>query len=171
VLFSRVFIVLTALRLLKLYFKLFTATVVITLLGVHGCQELSVSHVCRNHYTFATLSTKFKSFQSVAFTIRRRILLNSKQASKKCVRNLELFMCSLYVPQCTASDQNQTPLGPCRSQCKTTVRRCTGIIEGLITLLPELGNCGQFPLTGCTANKRKIDKTHKNPANPKKSAK
>lgn len=126
--------------------------------GINGCQELSFDHVCKKHYIVAALSNKSKSFRSVNTAIRNRITLFNNQTSKKCLRNLELFMCSLYAPRCSI---NYQPMGPCRSQCKTTLRRCISIITELDHLLPELRNCRQFPLTGCTANKRRVSKQNK----------
>lgn len=96
-----------------------------------------------------------KSFQTVSTAIKYRIALFKDRAGRKCLRNLELFMCSIYAPRCSSDYQ---PLGPCRSQCKTTVRRCNFILKDLIALLPELDNCRQFPLTGCTANRHRSGK-------------
>ncbi|KXJ24952.1 Frizzled-5 [Exaiptasia diaphana] len=124
-------------------------------LGTNGCQEVSVDHVCRKHYLTATLSNMSKSFQTVNTAIKYRIAMFKKNGSRKCLRNLELFMCSLYAPRCSSDYE---PLGPCRSQCKTTARRCSFIWKELDTLLPELNNCRQFPLTGCTANRHRMGK-------------
>lgn len=60
---------------------------------------------------------------------------------QKCHPDVQLFLCSLYLPVCT----NPGPLLPCRSLCLSVRNSCERLLQSFnITLSPDL-DCAKFP--------------------------
>lgn len=120
--------------------------------GSARCQPLPSDHPCKNHYNMASVSNASESFESIKKLIEDHTSKIKDSASKKCLRNLEMFLCSVNAPRCS----NGTIFGPCRSQCKTTFRRCGGAwLRNIDLQVVDLKDCRRFPATQCTANKRR----------------
>lgn len=61
-----------------------------------------------------------------------------------CSPDLQLFLCSLYVPVCTILDQ---PIPPCRSLCESA-RICEDLMKTYNFNWPENLECSKFPVYG-----------------------
>lgn len=61
-----------------------------------------------------------------------------------CSPDLQLFLCSLYVPVCTILDE---PIPPCRSLCESA-RLCEGLMRHYNFNWPENLECSKFPEHG-----------------------
>lgn len=60
----------------------------------------------------------------------------------KCSPDLQLFLCSVYVPVCTILD---TPVPPCRSLCESAKSGCETIMKQFGFDWPAILDCAQFP--------------------------
>lgn len=61
-----------------------------------------------------------------------------------CSPDLQLFLCSLYVPVCTILEQ---PIPPCRSLCESA-RVCETLMKTYNFNWPENLECSKFPIHG-----------------------
>lgn len=61
-----------------------------------------------------------------------------------CSPDLQLFLCSLYVPVCTILDE---PIPPCRSLCESA-RLCEALMKHYNFNWPENLECSKFPVYG-----------------------
>ncbi|XP_037952156.1 frizzled-like [Teleopsis dalmanni] len=61
-----------------------------------------------------------------------------------CSADLQLFLCSLYVPVCTILEQ---PIPPCRSLCESA-RVCETLMKTYNFNWPENLECSKFPVYG-----------------------
>lgn len=61
-----------------------------------------------------------------------------------CSPDLQLFLCSLYVPVCTILEE---PIPPCRSLCESA-RTCEGLMRHYDFQWPENLECSKFPQAG-----------------------
>lgn len=61
-----------------------------------------------------------------------------------CSPDLQLFLCSLYVPICTILEQ---PIPPCRSLCESA-RICETLMKTYNFNWPENLECSKFPING-----------------------
>ena len=61
-----------------------------------------------------------------------------------CSPDLQLFLCSLYVPVCTILEQ---PIPPCRSLCESA-RICETLMKTYNFNWPENLECSKFPIHG-----------------------
>lgn len=60
----------------------------------------------------------------------------------KCSRDLQFFLCSVYVPVCTILDR---PIPPCRSLCLSAKSGCVAIMKRFGYDWPENLDCAQYP--------------------------
>uniref|UniRef100_T1H612 FZ domain-containing protein n=1 Tax=Megaselia scalaris TaxID=36166 RepID=T1H612_MEGSC len=61
-----------------------------------------------------------------------------------CSPDLQLFLCSVYVPVCTILDQ---PIPPCRHLCESA-RQCEELMKVYNFEWPENLDCAKFPVHG-----------------------
>ena len=62
-----------------------------------------------------------------------------------CAPELQLFLCSVYVPVC-ASHSPQKLIGPCRPLCEKVRRKCEPVLSDAFNYKwPEVLNCDKFP--------------------------
>lgn len=61
-----------------------------------------------------------------------------------CSPDLQLFLCSVYVPVCTILDQ---PIPPCRHLCESA-RLCEELMKVYNFVWPENLDCAKFPVQG-----------------------
>jgi frizzled protein 1/7 len=63
----------------------------------------------------------------------------------QCSRHLKLFLCTMYLPMCTAS-KVATP--PCKSLCNKARTGCDSLLQKFGMEWPDNLRCDQFPTSG-----------------------
>lgn len=63
----------------------------------------------------------------------------------KCSRDLQFFLCSVYVPVCTILEN---PIPPCRSLCLSAKNGCEDLMKKFGYPWPEELECSKFPVAG-----------------------
>lgn len=65
--------------------------------------------------------------------------------SSKCDEDLQLFLCSVYVPVCAAHSPHQPIIGPCQPLCEKVRRNCEPSILQFGYEWPKVLDCNQYP--------------------------
>ncbi|KAL4710921.1 hypothetical protein ACJJTC_002551 [Scirpophaga incertulas] len=60
-----------------------------------------------------------------------------------CSSQLDLFLCTVYVPMCT--DKVALPIGPCRGLCESVYERCYPVLDEFGFPWPAELDCSLFP--------------------------
>lgn len=109
------------------------------------CQALSIPF-CKNvPYNMTTFPNFFlhKTQEEAVLEVYQFWSL----VDRKCSRDVEIFLCSLYAPICTILD---TPPLPCRELCLRVQRGCSAVLRTLFNVEWPYSRlaCERFPRRG-----------------------
>ncbi len=66
--------------------------------------------------------------------------------STRCAEELQLLLCSIYVPMCDTRSPNQKLIGPCRPLCQKVQSHCEPVMTRTFgRTWPDWLDCGAFP--------------------------
>ena len=71
------------------------------------------------------------------------VSLYSPLVKAGCSKQLQLFLCSVYVPICTVLE---TPVPPCRSTCDSAREGCKALMKEFGASWPASLSCERFPV-------------------------
>ena len=110
--------------------------------AVRQCEPV-VSSMCADLYN----STKYPNLLGLKNQERALLALHqyTPLVKVKCSRYLKLFLCSVYVPECS---DVLPEIPPCRSLCNAARNGCVELMNRFGFKWPEALKCNRFPARG-----------------------
>ena len=134
-----------------LAFMAFTVASVLAIEDMRKCEPMK-NDMCKNATTNDFLYSKvmmpnFANHLTQADAIGQ-MATYLPLISSDCSKDLQFFLCSVYVPMCYESPDHSfaTKIGPCRPLCQSVKAKCEPNLRKAKFPWPEDLNCSKFPL-------------------------